>query len=336
MKKILFIFLVLFCFNANSTENVINTLKIVKKVYFKSETSFDNCGIIHGKINFFSNGKSEEIYTCQETKSTHVWNGDWKDISKIYGFDRPKLSWIEIAYSEERKRSFLFQKDFIKSTDREKSIEKGESIYVYTDEKFNKKEKSKVVKKKNENSKDLSGNAIDCYAKNTYERRTKSATYPNGYKVNTHYYATIKFFTKTKVKLAIAIVSDEKTERTTDTVLSEKEFKFLLPEGTFNYEVEEEVIVIKVTKNTKNLYDPFKYWKRLIDKRGEEIIIRRKTLDIFDPVITGRAVQAGNRMKCKLVDYDDASLFKKYNELNKILNKLLQKQKKESESKNIL
>ena len=42
MKKILFIFLVLICFNANSTENVINTLKIVKKVNFKSETSFDN------------------------------------------------------------------------------------------------------------------------------------------------------------------------------------------------------------------------------------------------------------------------------------------------------
>ena len=185
-------------------------------------------------------------------------------------------------------------------------------------------------------AKDLSGNAIDCYAKNTYERRTISATYPKGYKVNTHYYATIKFFTKTKVKLAIAIVSDEKTERTTDTVLSEKEFKILLPEGTFTYEVGEEAIVIKVTKNTKNLYDPFEYWKRLIDKEGEEIKIWRKTLDIFDPVITRRAIQAGNRMKCKLVDYDDASFFKKYSELNKILNKLLQKQKKESESKNIL
>lgn len=338
MKKILFIFLVLICSNANSSEDIINNLKIVKKVYFKSETPFDNCGIIHGKINFFTNGKSEEIYTCQETKSTHVWNGDWKDMSSsIYASsDRPKLSWIEIAYSVERKRSFLFETDFVKSTFYEKSINKGREIYVYTDEKFNEKEKSKVVKKENENSKDLSGNAIDCYAKNTYEMLSANAKYPSGYKVNTHYYATIKFLTKTKVKLAIAIVSDEKTERTSDTPLSEKEFRILLPGDTFTYKVKEEAIVIKVTKNVKNLYDPYEHWKYLIDEKGEEIKIWRKTLDIFDPVITIRAMREGNRMKCKLVDYDDSSLFREYSKLNKILNNLLQKLKKESESKNIL
>ena len=336
MKKILLIFLVLICCNANSTENVTNNRKVVKEVYFKSETSLDNCGVEHGKFIFFSDGKSEEIITCQETKKSRVFSGDWKDMSSRISSGSNILSWINIAYSDEKKLTIYFKKNFIETIYRVKTIEKGRWKYVYTDEKFNEKEKSKVVKKENENSKDLSGNAIDCYAKNTYERRTISATYPKGYKVNTHYYATIKFLTKTKVKLAIAIVSDEKTERTTDTVLSEKEFQILLPEGTFTYEVREEAIVIKVTKNAKNLYDPFKYWKRLIDKEGEEIKIWRKTLDIFDPVITGRAIQAGNRMKCKLVDYDDASLFKKYSELNKILNKLLQKQKKESESKNIL
>ena len=186
------------------------------------------------------------------------------------------------------------------------------------------------------NAKDLSGNAIDCYWKDTYETYP-SEKYPSGYKVNKHYYATIKFLTKTKVKLAIAIVSDEKTERTTDTPLSEKEFEILLPGDTFTYKVKEEEIVIKVTKNVKNLYDPLEKWKKLVDKYGGEIKISRKTLDIFDPVITIMAeITTGNKMKCKLVDYDDASLFKEYSKLNKILNNLLQKLKKKSESKNIL
>ena len=338
MKKIFFIFLVLICYNANSSENVINNLKIVKKVYLKSETSFDNCGVVHGKFNFFSNGKSEEIYTCQETKRTWVNNGDWKDMSSsIYASsDRPKLSWINIAYSDEEELTIYFKKNFIETTYWVKTIEKGTWKYVYTDENYNEKEKSKVVKKENENSKDLSGNAIDCYAKNTYEMLSANAKYPSGYKVNTHYYATIKFLTKTKVKLAIAIVSDEKTERMTDTPLSEKEFRILLPGDTFTYKVKEEAIVIKVTKNVKNLYDPYEHWKYLIDEKGEEIKIWRKTLDIFDPVITIRAMREGNRMKCKLVDYDDSSLFREYSKLNKILNNLLQKLKKKSESKNIL
>ena len=329
MKKILFIFLVLFCFNANSTENVINTLKIVKKVYFKSETSFDNCGIIHGKINFFSNGKSEEIYTCQETKSTHVWNGDWKDISKIYGFDRPKLSWIEIAYSEERKRSFLFQKDFIKSTDREKSIKKGESIYVYTDEKFNKKEKSKVVKKKNENSKDLSGNAVECYKKK-YRKYHGGLGNPS-FTVNDYYHANIKFLTKTKVTFTLAIFSDEKMDLK-GNIISEKEFKILLPENTFKYEVREKVIVIKMKNNIQNLYDPSERLKYLVDKKRGEIWIWREDLKLIDPVITAQLNLAGDPLGCKLVDFDDASLFEKYNEFNNLLRNL----KKDSKSKNIL
>ena len=69
----------------------------------------------------------------------------------------------------------------------------------------------------------------------------------------------------------------------------------------------------------------------------EKLRFQEKTLDIFDPVITIMAeLKTGNKMKCKLVDYDDASLFKEYSKLNKILNNLLQKLKKKSESKNIL
>ena len=329
MKKIIILFLILICSNANSSE-------IVKEVNFDTNTSYNNCGVANVRYVFYSDSKFELIWSCPEKTEPDVYTGTWNNTSTKAVPNR--LSTTYVHDGVEYKDSI----QIVEYNDR-KEIHiswNGSSPNIYrvkekTKEKTN--ENSKTVKKKsNKDPKDLSGNAIDCYAKNTYERRTISATYPKGYKVNTHYYATIKFLTKTKVKLAIAIVSDEKTERTTDTVLSEKEFQILLPEGTFTYEVREEAIVIKVTKNAKNLYDPFKYWKRLIDKEGEEIKIWRKTLDIFDPVITGRAIQAGNRMKCKLVDYDDASLFKKYSELNKILNKLLQKQKKESESKNIL
>jgi hypothetical protein len=336
MKKILFIFLVLICSNANSSENVINNLKIVKEVNFKSETYFDNCGVIYGKFNFFSNGKSEEIYTCQETKRTWVNNGDWKDMSSsIYASsDTPKLSWIDIAYSDEEELTIYFKKNFIETTYWVKTIEKSRWKYVYTDENYNEKEKSKAVKKKNENSKDLSGNAIDCYAKNTYKMRTPNAIYPSGYNVNINYHATIKFLNETKVKFALAIVYDEKTDGKTKNVISEKEFEFLLPGDTFTYEVREKAIVIKITKDVKNLYDPSKDWNDLIDDKGGEIKIWRETLDIFDPYITYRAKNP--RMKCKLVEYDDAYLFNKYREFNKVLNNLLQKLKKESESKNIL
>ena len=160
-------------------------------------------------------------------------------------------------------------------------------------------------------AKDLSGNAIDCYSKTTYQ------------KVDTQYYANIKFLSKSKVKFAIAIVRDSSPK---------KEFRLILPENTFTYEVQEEVIVIKVTKNVKNISDPFDHWKYLVDKHKGRIVIYRKTLNIFDEVLTVRAVRAGSRMKCKLVDYDDETPFNKYIEFNN----LFQKYKKESESKNIL
>ena len=176
-------------------------------------------------------------------------------------------------------------------------------------------------------AKDLSGNAIDCYAKNNHKNN----------KYNIKYHATIKFLTETKVKFALAQFYDEKSEPTTNNVIPKKaEFRILLPESTFTYEVRDLAIGINVTKNVKNLYDPNEWWKRLIDKKAGEMIIWRETLDIFDPVITIRAKWEGNRMKCKLVDFHDASLFNKYNEFHKIIKNSSRKLIIESGSKNIL
>ena len=321
MKKILFIFLVLICSNANSSEDVINNLKIIKKVYFKSEIPFDNCGIVHGKINFFSNGKSEEIYTCQETKSTHVWNGDWKDMSSsIYASsDRPKVSWIEIAYSEERKRSFLFETDFVKSTFYEKSINKGRDIFLYTDEKFNEKEKSKVVKKEKENPKDLSGNAIDC---NVIQDAT------NG-DINTKFHTQASILFKPKNKAKFAISGFKKVSGKIEL------FDILIPGEIVNYKVLDKKIVLKVD-GIKKVHDPLGSWRRLLElgfgnkkETKGEIWIMRETLELTNLIFF-------DGIKCKLVNANDIQLFDKYYKFQSINNKLLQKQKEESESKNIL
>ena len=128
---------------------------------------------------------------------------------------------------------------------------------------------------------------------------------------------------KSKVKFAIAIVKDSSPK---------KEFRIILPENTFTYEVQEEIIVIKLTKNVKNLSDPINHFKYLVDNHKGRIVINRKTLNIFDEILTSRAVREGNRMRCKLVDYDNETLFNKYVEFNN----LFQKYKKELESKNIL
>ena len=55
-------------------------------------------------------------------------------------------------------------------------------------------------------------------------------------------------------------------------------------------------------------------------------------LKLIDPVITAQLNLAGDPLGCKLVDFDDASLFEKYNEFNNLLRNL----KKDSKSKNIL
>lgn len=321
MKKILFIFLVLICYNANSSENVINNLKIVKKVYFKSETSFDNCGIIHGKINFFSNGRSEEIYNCQETKKTIVKNGDWEDLSSsIYASsDTPKLSWIEIVYSDERKRDFQFKTDFIQVTLYDKTIKKGRSIFVYTDEKFNEKEKSKVVKKENENAKDLSGNAIDC---NVIQDSIKGD--PN---TKFHTQASILFKTKNKAKFAIS--GFKKVSGKIEL------FDILIPGEIVNYKVLDKKIVLKVD-GIKKVHDPLGSWRRLLEygfankkETKGEIWIMRETLKLTNLMFF-------DGIKCKLVNANDIQLFDKYYKFQSINSKLLQKQKEESESKNIL
>ena len=84
--------------------------------------------------------------------------------------------------------------------------------------------------------------------------------------------------------------------------------------------------------NIQNLYDPSEHLKKLVDKKGGEIWIYRENLNLIDPVITARLNLAGNPLKCKLVDFDDASLFEKYTEFNNLLLNL----KKGSKSKNIL
>ena len=65
------------------------------------------------------------------------------------------------------------------------------------------KEKSKVVKKKNEDSKDLSGNAVEIYKKK-YRKYHGGLGNPS-FTVNDYYHANINFLTKTKVQFVLAI-----------------------------------------------------------------------------------------------------------------------------------
>ena len=117
-------------------------------------------------------------------------------------------------------------------------------------------------------AKDLSRNAVECYKK--YDREHHGGLGNPSYTVNDYYHANIKFLTKNKVTLALAIFSDEKIDFKGNKI-SEKEFKILLPENTFKYKVEEKVIVIKMKNNIQNLYDPSEHLKKLVDKKGGEI-----------------------------------------------------------------
>ena len=183
-------------------------------------------------------------------------------------------------------------------------------------------------------AKDLSGNAVDCYEKKIRALGTESGKYPAGYKVNIHYYATAKFLTQTKVKLAYAIVWDEKIHRQTGKVLSGKDIEILLLENTFTYDVGEDLIIIDVKSDVKSLYDPYGRWKFFVDRRGGETLISRKTLEIEHPFIRSEAGEP--QIKCKLVDYNNTSLFNKYNEFNKLLNYLLELEEDSKRKKNIL
>lgn len=317
MKKIIILFLILICSNANSSES-----KIVKQVFIKSENSYDNCGVVHGRITFFSNGKSAETYTCQETKKNFFWNGDWKDMSSsIYASsDRPKLSWIEIIYPDDRKRVFMFNTDFIQVSFYEKStIRSGRDIYVYTNEKFNEKEKSKVVKKENENAKDLSGNAIDC---NVIQDSINGDT-------NTKFHTQASILFKTKNKAKFAISGFKKVSGKIEL------FDILIPGEIVNYKVLDKKIVLKVD-GIKKVHDPLGSWRRLLElgfgnkkETKGEIWIMRETLKLTNLIFF-------DGIKCKLVNANEIRLFDKYYKFQSINNKLLQRQKEESENKNIL
>ena len=317
MKKIIILFLILICSNANSSES-----KIVKQVFIKSENSYDNCGVVHGRITFFSNGKSAETYTCQETKKNFFWNGDWEDMSTSpYNvYDTPKWSWLEITYSDGRKRSFQFKTDFIEVSFYEKStIRSGRDIYVYTDEKFNEKEKSKVVKKENENAKDLSGNAIDC---NVIQDSINGDT-------NTKFHTQASILFKTKNKAKFAISGFKKVSGKIEL------FDILIPGEIVNYKVLDKKIVLKVD-GIKKVHDPLGSWRRLLElgfgnkkETKGEIWIMRETLKLTNLIFF-------DGIKCKLVNANEIRLFDKYYKFQSINNKLLQRQKEESENKNIL
>lgn len=172
----------------------------------------------------------------------------------------------------------------------------------------------KIVKKENENSKDLSGNAIECSDTVIHDENTLF-----------HSQATIFFKTKNKAKFAISGFK---------TVSGEIElFEILIPGEVVNYKVLENKIVLNVDK-IKNVYDPYGRWGRLLkpqlkkETKGQ-IWIWRKTLKMTN-------LAYFNEIKCRLVDTNDTQLFDKYYEFQKTLNKKLQKQKKDSESKNIL
>tara|TARA_Y100000389_G_C17291978_1_gene428508 strand:+ start:281 stop:793 length:513 start_codon:yes stop_codon:yes gene_type:complete len=154
----------------------------------------------------------------------------------------------------------------------------------------------------NSSEKDLSGNALDCYIN----------TNISDYTVDTH--VSILFETKKKAKFAISsfkIVDGEIDE-----------FDILKTGEIVNYKVHDWKIVLKV-KGIKSFY-----WDR---KEVEgEIWIKRENLELMNLMFFYDFI------KCKLVDANDTQLFDKYNEFQSINNELLQKQKKESESKNIL
>ena len=306
MKKIVLLFIILICSNANSIE-------IVKEVKFTSKNYFDSCGVPFGKFIFYSDGKSEETYTCPETKKINKFNGDWTDDSSL--FDLPKLSLLTITYPDGKKLFIEFKTDLIKTQFYDKGITKQKNEFVYADEEYNEQKKSKTVKKKsNEDLKDLSGNAIECFGK-----------YDKGLFKNE---VTIQFLSKNKAKYAVvgyAKVGGEISQ-----------FDLLITGEEVKYKVLEKKIILKIDK-IKNFYDPHKIWQRYqefgfytnTDKIIGEIWISRETLKLRNLGMT-------KDTSCSLVDANKSHLFNKYYEYNNILNKILQKNKKESESKNIL
>tara|TARA_Y100000991_G_scaffold214059_1_gene200987 strand:- start:827 stop:1393 length:567 start_codon:yes stop_codon:yes gene_type:complete len=176
-------------------------------------------------------------------------------------------------------------------------------------------------------AKDLSGNALDCYAQNIF-KRMPDGYFPKGFKTKKHYHATIQFLTKNKIKFALAIFDDKSIENETKKIIADQEFHFLLQESTLNYKVTKSKIIIKGTDKVKDMHDPRRWWKRLVSEKKGEIWIWRENLNIFDPILTYRAKEP--RMRCELVAFENKELFKKYKEFGKTLNRLLSNNNKKN------
>ena len=169
------------------------------------------------------------------------------------------------------------------------------------------------------NAKDLSGNAIDCIA------IQDSIHGENNIKFHTQ--TTILFIEKNRVMFAISGFK---------TVNNKIElFDILIPGEIVNYKVLEKKIVLEVDK-IKNVFDPLGSWRRLLElgfankkETKGEIWIWRETLELTNLMFF-------DGIKCQLVDANDPQLFDKYDKHQIMLDKMQQKQKEESESKNIL
>ena len=146
------------------------------------------------------------------------------------------------------------------------------------------------------NSKDLSGNAIDCYDLESYS-------------VDVHNHASVLFLNEKQAKFSLAVYFDE-------------EFEILISGETFNYEVTKDKIILK-SENIKNLYDPLGWWKRIVNENKGEIKIWRQSLNMDFYI---------KRIGCNLVDSGDSNIFKKYEKFQDNLDNLLKK----SKNKNIL
>lgn len=169
------------------------------------------------------------------------------------------------------------------------------------------------------NAKDLSGNAIDCIA------IQDSIHGENNIKFHTQ--TTILFIEKNRAMFAISGFK---------TVSNKIElFDILIPGEIVNYKVLEKKIVLEVDK-IKNVFDPLGSWRRLLElgfankkETKGEIWIMRETLKLTNLIFF-------DGIKCKLVNANEIRLFDKYYKFQSINNKLLQRQKEESENKNIL
>ena len=169
------------------------------------------------------------------------------------------------------------------------------------------------------NAKDLSGNAIDCIA-------IQDSIYGED-NIKFHTQTTILFIEKNRVMFAISGFK---------TVNNKIElFDILIPGEIVNYKVLEKKIVLEVDK-IKNVFDPLGSWRRLLElgfankkETKGEIWIWRETLELTNLMFF-------DGIKCQLVDANDPQLFDKYDKHQIMLDKMQQKQKEESESKNIL